>query len=101
MTTSERHHTRSVSPRRSATGQVHLAAFDGQRMAVEMRRGPDRVVLRGTAVFVRDDAIGNTLNIRLDGGEPGHPVLVVSENEWDGRIVPDFHHGCNFCLVVD
>lgn len=101
MTSNKRHELRGVAPRSQATRQVQLSAFDGQRMAVELRRGPGRVVLRGTAVFVRDDAIGNTLNIRLDDGEPGHPVLVVSENEWDGRIVPDFHHGCEFCLMVD
>ncbi len=101
MTSNQRHRKRRVATRPASTDQVCLSAFDGQRMAVELRRGPRRVVLRGTAVFVRDDAIGNTLNIRLDEGEPGHPVLVVSEREWDGRIVPDFHHGCAFCLVVD
>ena len=69
-------------------------------MAVVMRRGPERVVLRGTATYVRDDAIGNTLNIRLDQQEPGHPVLVISEREWDGRIIPDLHHGCDYCVLV-
>ena len=83
-----------------ASKQASLADFDGHRMAVVMRRGGDRVVLHGTATFVRDDSIGNTLNIRLDKNEPGHPVLVISEKEWDGRIIPDLHHGCDFCVLV-
>jgi hypothetical protein len=70
-------------------------------MAVIVSRPSGRVVLRGTAEFVRDDAIGNTLNIRLDEPEPGHPVFVIAERSWRGRIVPDFHHGCKFCLIVD
>jgi hypothetical protein len=77
-----------------------LSEFDGQKMAVIVTRGTRRVVLCGTAVFVRDDTVGNTLNIRLEDCEPGHPVLVISESEWDGRIVPDFHFGCDFCLIV-
>ncbi|MCU0959167.1 MAG: hypothetical protein MUF48_03605 [Pirellulaceae bacterium] len=80
---------------------IRLSEFDGQRMAVIVSRPSGRVVLRGTAEFVRDDAIGNTLNIRIDEPEPGHPVLVIAERSWRGRIVPDFHHGCKFCLTVD
>ena len=64
-------------PGGQATKQVGLSEFDGQRMAVVLRQGRGRVVLRGTAVFVRDDSVGNTLNIRLDDIEPGHPVLVI------------------------
>ena len=87
-----------IDGRENAAG---LSEFDGQKMAVVMTRGTRRVVMCGTAAFVRDDAVGNTLNIRLEDCEPGHPVLVISENEWDGRIVPDFHYGCDFCLIVD
>jgi hypothetical protein len=87
-------------PDRRAAKRDSLSEFDGQKMAVIMTRGARRVVMCGTAAFVRDDAVGNTLNIRLEDCEPGHPVLVISENEWDGRIVPDFHYGCDFCLVV-
>jgi len=84
----------------SAT-RIPLSAFDGQRMAVELGRGRERVVVRGTAKFVRDDVVGNTLRIQLDDGGPGNPVVVVSEHEWMGRIVPDFHHGCDFCLTAN
>ena len=100
MIRNKRHDVKPPVPSRRTAKRARLADFDGHRMAVLMRRGRERVVLRGTATFVRDDAVGNTLNIRLDKNEPGHPVLVISEKEWDGRIVPDFHHGCDFCVVV-
>lgn len=89
----------AASPRPGAK-RSRLSEFDGQTMAVEMVRGARRIVLCGKAVFVRDDMLGDTLRIRLDGAEPGNPVLIFSEDEWSGRIVPDFHHGCDFCLVV-
>ncbi len=80
--------------------RVGLAEFDGQRLAVVLRRGRDEVVMRGKASFVRDTTVGSSLCIRLDDEEPGQPVLMLSEEEWNGRIVPDFHHGCDFCLVI-
>lgn len=85
---------------RPGAKQRGLSEFDGQKMAVEMVRGERRIVLCGKAVYVRDDLLGDTLRIRLDDAEPGNPVLIFSESEWSGRIVPDFHHGCDFCLVV-
>ncbi|MBM4092879.1 MAG: hypothetical protein FJ276_26245 [Planctomycetes bacterium] len=80
--------------------RIDLSAFDGQRMAVLLERGAKRVVLRGTAAFVRDDAIGNVLCIRLENKEPGEPVLIISEEKWLGRIIPDLHFGCSYCLIV-
>ncbi len=81
--------------------QAGLSEFDGQSLAVVLHRGQTRIVLRGRAAFVRDDAVGDSLQILMDDDEPGQPVLILSENEWNGRIIPDFHHGCDFCLVID
>ena len=81
--------------------RVDLSAFDGHRIAVVIESKNHKTVLRGTAVFVRDETVGNSLRIRLDDEEPGHPVLMISEDQWDGRIIPDFHHGCSFCLIVN
>ncbi len=100
MMRNKRQYVRPLTADQPQAKPVRLSEFDGQRMAVLMRRGHERVVLRGTATFVRDDSVGSTLMIRLDKDEPGHPVFVISEKEWDGRIVPDFHHGCDFCVVV-
>lgn len=83
-----------------ASPQRGLADFDGIRMSVVLDIGSDRVVIRGTARFVRDDAIGNSLSIQPDQHEPGRPVIVISENDWDGRIIPDFHYGCQFSLII-
>ena len=77
-----------------------LSEFDGQRLAVVLRRGRSQIVVRGTATFVRDTTVGNSLRIYLENDEPGAPVFLLSEAEWNGRIVPDFHHGCDFCLVL-
>jgi hypothetical protein len=78
--------------------QTGLSAFDGHRMALIIHCGDQRMVLCGKASYVRDENIGNTLNIRLDDHEPGQPVVVISEQQWNGRIIPDFHYGCDFCL---
>jgi hypothetical protein len=80
---------------------VDLSAFDGHRIAVVIEGTNQKTVLRGTAAFVRDEAVGNALRIRLDDEEPGHPVLMIAEDQWNGRIIPDFHHGCSFCLIVN
>jgi len=88
--------TRSIA---RPSERIDFADFDGQRMSVILDLASGRVVIRGTAYFVRDDAIGNTLNIRPEDDEPGHPVIVISENDWKGRIIPDFHYGCQFSLI--
>lgn len=101
MTRDDQQNTVSANSPHGSRPSRRLAEFNGQRMAVVMRRPSGRVVLRGTAEFVRDDTVGNALSIRLDEPEPGHPVVVIAERSWRGRIVPDFHHGCKFCLVLD
>ena len=100
MSRHEQQDVARATPERPGATQRRLSEFDGQKMAVEMVRGTRRIVLCGKADYVRDDLLGDTLHIRLDNAEPGNPVLIFSESEWSGRIVPDFHHGCDFCLVV-
>ena len=84
----------------NTTKRVDLSAFDGHRIAVVFDRKDQRVVMRGKACFVRDETIGNMLRISLDDEEPGRPVLMISEQDWNGRIIPDFHYGCDYCLIV-
>ncbi len=86
---------------RSAMGKrTDLSEYDGQRLAVVMQRDGGRIVLRGKASFVGDELLGNVLNIHLDNAEPGSPVVVIAEDQWDGRIIPDFHFGCKYCLML-
>ena len=80
--------------------RVALADFHGESMAVMLRAGQRQVVLRGTATYVRDATLGNSLRIELDDDQAGHTVLVLAEDQWNGRIIPDLHHGCSFCVVI-
>lgn len=81
--------------------RVRLSEFDGLNLAVIMRSAGKRIVLRGRAVYVPDTVAGNSLRIRVAGSEPGDPVVVLSEENWNGRTIPDFHYGCDFCLVIE
>jgi hypothetical protein len=85
----------------SSRDRVDLSEYDGQRICVIFDQKRPRIVLQGTARFIQDDAVGNALNIQLDNDEPGQPVLVISEEEWQGRIIPDFHYGCKYSLILD
>lgn len=89
-----------LSKRVVPSERVGLSEFDGQSMAVILHKGQKRIVLRGMATFVRDDTLGNSLQVQLDDSDAGQPILILSEDEWNGRIIPDFHHGCDFCLVI-
>ncbi|MHB0959649.1 MAG: hypothetical protein ACYC6N_28390 [Pirellulaceae bacterium] len=101
MIRNERHDVVPPVPAQQTAKRGGLSEFDGQKLAVVMTCGKDRLVVRGTAAFVRDDTVGNTLKIRLEDCEPGDPVLIIVEDQWKGRIVPDFHFGCDFCLIMN
>jgi hypothetical protein len=83
--------------------ETGFAAFDRHSVAVILTRsgGKPKLVLRGQAVYVRDDHLGNALRIELVDDPVGQPVLLLAESTWQGRIIPDFHYGCDFCLVVE
>ncbi len=100
MISNEQHDVVGSTGTHRRLNRVGLSEFDGQSMAVILDKGQNRIVLRGKAAFVRDDAVGNSLQILLEDDEAGQPVLILSESEWNGRIIPDFHHGCDFCLVI-
>lgn len=76
-----------------------LAGFDGHRIAVVMNQGGQQVVLKGRALYTRDTKLGNVLRISVESSDAGDPVIVVSEDQWNGRIIPDLEHGCTFCLI--
>ena len=93
-----------IQPERGASSSLQnqdLSGFDGQRIAVVMdRAGGGRMVWQGEANYVRDDSQGNVLQITIDDAESGNPVIVIVEQEWDGRIIPDLEFGCKFCLIT-
>lgn len=81
--------------------RMTLADFDGESMAVVLRKKRREIVVRGTAAYIRHDTVGNALRIQLDDDPAGHSALLLSEDEWSGRIIPDFHYGCRYCVVFD
>ena len=52
-------------------GAVDFARFDGARLAVLLHVAGARVILKGTASFLRDDELGRVLRICCDGA--GNP----------------------------
>ncbi len=100
MIANDQHESGPSSSGQVTTQQVDLSVFDGQRIAVLLDYSTRRIVLRGTAHFMRDDTQGNVLNIVPHSDEPGHPVLIISEADWNGRIIPDFHYGCRYCFII-
>ena len=100
MISNEQHDVvRSVAGRWQSK-RSELAEFDGERMAVVLRKGREKIVVCGTAAYVRDDTVGNSLRIQLNDGEPGEAVVILAEDQWNGRIIPDFHHGCRYCVLI-
>ncbi len=100
MISNEQHDVVASTSGKGSSKRVGLAELDGQRLAIILRKGQEETVLRGKAVFIHDDSVGNSLQIVLGNDVTGKPVLILSEDEWNGRIIPDFHHGCDFCLVI-
>lgn len=76
-----------------------LAQFHDKRIAFFLPIQGESRACRGTAFFGRDELLGNVLRIRLDATHgDGNPVILLSEQEWDGQILRDTEHGCDFCF---
>ncbi len=72
-----------------------FAQFDGTRISVVLESG----VYQGLGVYVIDDLLGESLKIRIsDDAGSGIPEIIISEDLWDGRILPDFCYGADFCF---
>ena len=76
-----------------------LSPLDGRSVAVVVRQAGREFVIRGTAMFQRDDALGNVLRIIVPDGQHTEPTLIISEQEWKGRIIPDVEYGCDLCII--
>ena len=91
-------------PRRISLGEQdsqppQLSKYDGSRIALVIEKGERRTVFRGVGRFVQDDALGNALCISLPN-ELGSPEFFITEQDWDGQIIPDFEYGCQFCIIM-
>lgn len=76
-----------------------LSRLDGRSVAVILRQAEREFVIRGTAVFQRDDALGNVLCITVGDEQTSDPRLIISEGDWKGRIIPDVKYGCDLCII--
>ena len=84
---------------RARNAAADFSAFDGKKIAMLLQQGEQQFVFRGTAQLARDDKLGIVLKIVAFDQEPGEPKLIVSEQAWNGRIIPDIEHGCDFCMI--
>ena len=78
---------------------MSLAQYDRKRMAVVMPIRGERKVLRGSALYLRDEKLGNCL--RIDSQEEPRMELFLKEDQWVGKIVKDETYGCDFCVCLD
>ena len=76
-----------------------LSALDGRSVAVILRQAGREFVIRGTAMFQRDDALGNILRITVPDDQHAETALIISEQDWQGRIIPDVTYGCDLCII--
>ena len=81
----------------SQKATVDFAQFHEERIAVVLNRGA--IVFCGTAMFQRDDDLGNILRIKSDSSEACEGEVLLSEGDWQGRIIPDLEHGCRYCFI--
>ena len=79
-----------------------LAELDGKEIAVLLHVAGCGRVLRGTGHYERSENDGNSLRIELyDADDPGSSALILDEDQWDGRIVPDIRYGCEYDIELE
>ncbi len=88
--------------RRQATVSVHsgFSQYHGKRIAIVLMYRNRPTMFWGAAQYQDDEVLGPVLRIRLQGGNtPSETDVIIAENEWDGRVVPDSRYGCDFCFI--
>ena len=83
----------------SPPAEADFSPLDGRKVAVKIRVGQDTVIFRGLASLQNDDALGKVLNVAALDDEQGAHAVLLSASNWSGRIIPDFHYGCDYCLI--
>ena len=93
--------TQASKSTKGKTTKVNRAfkGYDGRRFAIV---GPQfgKSPLRGIARYERDDLLGNTLRIPVEGNCPGKPEILLAEKEWNGLILEGSRYGCDFCVML-
>jgi hypothetical protein len=90
------------SPRCQTTACVHkgFAQYQGKRIAIVLMHRDRPTRFAGVAQYQEDELLGPVLRIPLKKGKsPSQTDLIVSEVEWNGRVLPDPLHGCDFSFI--
>jgi len=74
-----------------------FSRFDQAEVAVILRQAGREFVFRGVATFQLDDKLGRILRVCGENGQDGD--LILSEETWEGRVIPDIEHGCRYCFI--
>jgi hypothetical protein len=88
--------------RRQTTSPVHkgFAQYHGKRIAIVLMYRTRATMFWGAAQYQDDELLGPVLRIRLNRDKsPSETDVVISEKEWNGRVVPDSLYGCDFCFI--
>jgi hypothetical protein len=76
-----------------------LADCDGKRVAVSLSMPTRICVLCGQAAWTQDPTLGQVLQIAFDDQSSATSML-ISPKEWQGEVVSDTQHGCNFLIIL-
>src|SRR5262245_15702425 len=96
----------SVSPRSMSSNQEHpsqhsktvtLAALHRHQVAVHIVVQGREQFVRGRATYESDPDLGNVLKV-LVKDPAGEFELVVSESQWDGKVLPGQAVGCDYLI---
>ena len=84
--------------------KLKLSDYAGKRIAVLVRVGQEDRVFRGVAAYEQDPLLGVVLKVRAEqerSAAGGPTSLVFQLAAWEGALVPDKRHGCDFSVAVD
>ena len=87
---------------RQTTSSVRrgFSPYHGKRIAIVLMYRDRATMFSGMAQYQDDELLGAVLRIPLKRGKsPGETDLIISEREWDGRVLPDSLHGCDFLFI--
>ncbi len=82
---------------------MKLSDYAGKRIAVVVRVGQEDRVFRGVAAYEQDPLLGVVLKVRAEqerSAAGGPTSLVFQLAAWEGTLVPDGRHGCDFSVTV-
>lgn len=82
-------------------GSMTLKECDQKAVAVVVAIQGEPRVLRGSAAYFVDSALGNCLCIKIDDPESAGVEILLRESEWCGKITPDTTYGCDAVVYLD